>query len=237
MKIKLKFLTGKKSEAGFTLMEIMVAIVILAIVMGASYASFSALAGTDQAMGPMLKNLEEARRTVVWLERDFSSTSVSLPPAYRKPELFEDEPDPFRFEAWEESFGNGRFSGVRFTADAHLSLFGSTLKGVTLISYTIGEKKDGSLALYRSDHIHPYPDHERTEVLRFLVSENIQKFTLDFLDEKGEWHREWDSESNRYGWATPRAVRVRLETGKGADAKPMETEISIPVWRESQGDL
>ncbi|TWI77462.1 type II secretion system protein J [Desulfobotulus alkaliphilus] len=237
MRKKKRLLAHKKSEAGFTLMEILVALVILAIVMGASYASFSALVGTDQAMGPMLKNLEDARRTMGWLERDFSSTSVSLPPAYRKPELFDDAQDPFRFEAWEENLGNGRFSGVRFAADAHLPFFGSPLKGLARISYTVLEKKDGSLALYRSDHIHPYPDTDRSEELRFLVCDNIKKFTLDFMDEKGEWHREWDSESNRYGWATPRAVRVGLETGRGPDARAMATEIRIPVWRESQGDL
>ncbi|MDY0162516.1 type II secretion system protein GspJ [Desulfobotulus sp.] len=225
------------ARAGFTLMEILVSLVILAIVMGASYASFSALVGTEQAMAPMLRSLREGQTAMTWITRDLTAAVVSLPPAYRRPEPLEDEKDPFRFEAWEDLVGNKRVAGLRFAADAHLPLYGSELKGVARISYTVGEGPGGDLVLFRSDDLHPYPDPDKDRVRRFVVCTGLQAFTLEFLDEKGDWRREWDSEDQRWGWSTPQAVRIRLETGKGADSRRLETEILIPVRRAAQGEV
>lgn len=235
--MNLTMVKNRGREAGFTLMEILVSLVILSIIMGSAYAAFSAMVGSEQTMGPMLRNLKEARRAMTWLTRDLTATVVSLPPAYRRPEAFEDEKDPFYFEAWETLVGDKRMSGLRFAADAHLPLYGSSLRGVARIGYTIEEAAEGTWALYRSDDLHPYPDPEKDTVRRFLVCSHLQAFTLEFLDDRGEWQREWQSEEERYGWATPRAVRIRLEVGKGPDARRMETEILIPVRRNSQGEV
>ncbi|MCW7752955.1 prepilin-type N-terminal cleavage/methylation domain-containing protein [Desulfobotulus sp. H1] len=222
-------------KAGFTLMEILVAMVILSIIMGASYASFRAIAGTDQALGPMLKNLEQGRMAMERLSKDFRAVWVSLPPSYRIPELFDDTGDPFYFEAGEERVGSIMMPYVRLAADSHLPFYGSSLRGIARIAYSIRERSDGSLALFRSDHLHPYPDEDAE--LRFLVCEDVTVFELEFLDSDGRWHRGWDSQSRDYGYGTPRSVRIRLESGSGADKRRMETEVLIPVWRKAQEDL
>lgn len=225
---------GKDRQRGFTLMEVLVAVVILGIVMATTYAAFRSLIGSDEVIGDTGRELTEVKTAFHWMVQDLVTTRVLLRPAYRKPNDGED-PDPFRFLAETESIGAETVSRLSFAADNHLAFGGAELTGVARIVYSVRETEGGRWDLFRRDDLHPYPDPDAEEDFPgYRVCRNVGRFRLQFVDGEGEVWDEWDSDSETFKWATPRSVRMELELGKGEGVRHFETEVVLPVWRKPE---
>jgi len=81
---------------GFTLMEILLAFLILGIVLTTVLASFNAVFSTTDTLNSSSRFYEMAKSCLNRMTLDLEAFYALQPPLYKKPE-FDDPPDPYRF--------------------------------------------------------------------------------------------------------------------------------------------
>jgi len=231
---------------GFTLLEILVAIFIFAIVMTTIYAAFNAAVSRNEAIEQGRGLYSMARICLDRMTRDLSAIYVEMPPQYEPPD-FDDDPDPYRFEGIEEIVGSEDFSRLRFAADAHLPMGGEGASGLAEIVYYVDRAEDaatggtgmegpgGGYVLRRSDTAFPYDLEELPEAKlpAPILCKGVSEFTLTYYDASGETVTTWDSEADIGDYATPRAVGIELEISDGKTSKKFNTTVRLPVYRQA----
>lgn len=222
---------SQTSAAGFTLMEILIAIAILAIVVTTALASFNAVFSTTEALEDSAKLYEMAHTCMKRIVLDLRSIYINQRPLYKPPE-FDQPPDPYRLVAiTEETGGTGFAQNLRFTSRAHLPFEKSLEKGIVEIVYYSQSVNDGSLELRRADNAYPYPEFEKKGSDPVLCK-YVKSLSFKFLDRDGMEFDTWDSDSDAFGYATPVAIAVKLELAKNAETHIFETMVSLPILRE-----
>ncbi|MFP4039405.1 MAG: type II secretion system protein J [Desulfosudaceae bacterium] len=220
-------------QNGFTLIEIMVAISLFAVVVSILFGSFSFLFSRASSVREDLTVYEQARVCFDRLTNDLRSIQVTLPPAYEPPG-FDDEPDPCRLVA-ESSFERERY--LRFTSFAHLPLGGGLPALAGNIVYYLEESSDGGLVLRRRDRAQVSGQEDRFDLRDTdgddpVVCEQVRSFSFSFFDADGNDYDHWDSESDTFGYATPRAIEVSLVVTSGESEYRFETMVDLPVYRK-----
>jgi hypothetical protein len=93
---------------------------------------------------------------------------------------------------------------------------------------------DGKLLLKRADNLYPYPRFEERGSDPVLC-ENVKALAFEYIDAEGASTEEWDSESPKFGFATPVMVAVRLEVATEIDAYVFQTTVPLPMVRRKAG--
>ena len=215
---------------GFTLVEILLAFLILGIVVTTILGSFNLVFSTTDTLKNSSKYYGMAKNCLNRRILDLNALYVSQPPFYKKPE-FEDPPDAYRFVGTNTEIDGTGFAALRFTSRAHVSLDGSKRGGIAEIVYYVQARSDGQLVLRRADHLYPYPpfeEHGSDPVLCLYV----KSLTFKFYDAEGEESEAWDSDAADYDHATPAAIGVQLEVGQDSESYLFETIVSLPVQRD-----
>ena len=223
--------SGRKIERGFTLVELMLAILILGLVVTTVLASFNAVFSTTEALESSSNIFEMAKTCLKQMTVDLESIYVAQPPIYRKPE-FDDEPSDFRVVGLSEDSGGTGFAKLRFTSRAHLPLENSQRRGIAEIVYYVQTKEDGRQVLKRSDNLYPYPEFEAKGADPTLC-EHVKSLAFTFFDDEGSDNDSWDSESDSFEYATPRAIGIELEIGAETRSHTFKTLVHLPVYRQN----
>jgi general secretion pathway protein J len=142
--------------------------------------------------------------------------------------------DPFRFQAGTDNFGGTRFAKLRFTTRAHLPLSPSQREGIAEVVYYVQPDAAGSLRLKRADHLYPYPRFEE-RAYDLVVCENVKSLAFEYVDAEGNVTEDWDSESTKFGNATPVMVVIRLELAQAGDAYVFQSTVALPLFRRKSG--
>ena len=154
--------TAALSGSGFTLMEIMVAIFIFAVVITTVFGSFRAVFSSADAVGSDVAIFESARTCLGRMATDLNGLIVSDYPRYTKPK-FNDPEDPYRLIGDTTDVAGSSFGRLQFASLAHLALNRDSRQGVVRIVYYVDQRSDESLVLRRADHLYPFPDFEESE--------------------------------------------------------------------------
>jgi general secretion pathway protein J len=210
--------SGQQREAGFTLMEVLVAITILAVVVTTILASFNSVFSTTEVLDQSADIYEMAKNCMKRLTSDLESINIAQRPLYKPPE-FDQPPDPYRIVA---TTGDTR---------AHISLGKSPGKGIAEIIYYVQAASESDLVLKRADNLYPYPAFEERGSDPVLCK-YVKSLAFKFYDQDGTEFDAWDSDSDEFGYATPKAIGVRLELANKAASCTFETMVSLPVIRE-----
>jgi general secretion pathway protein J len=216
---------------GFTLLEILIAISIFAVVVTTIFGSFNFVFGNVNAIEKGMTDYEMASEGLNRMMADLQTIYVSLPPAYETPESAE-EPDPYRVVGEIDAAGSGEFSRLRFTSLSHLPLGSEWRQGIAEIMYYIEEQPDATLTLKRSDRLdfsEPLQEKRNDPIL----CENVRALEFGYLDADGDERERWDSDSQQYEYATPRAVRIQLAVGSGQQTQAFEVLVTLPIYREN----
>lgn len=221
--------SGKKPTFGFTLMELMLAIVILGLVVTTVLASFNTVFSTTDALQSNSQIYEMAKNCLKRMSRDLESVYIALPPIYKPPE-FDDPPNDYRIVGLSEDTGGTGFAKLRFTSRAHLPLENTTRGGVAEIVYYLQAKEDGSQVLKRSDNIYPYPEFEEKGSDPILC-ERVKSVAFKYYDAEGSEYEAWDSESDEYEYATPTTIKIQLEIADSSGSQFFGTSVKLPVQR------
>lgn len=224
------------SHRGFTLIEILIAIAIFAVVVTTIFSSFRAVLSRNDAIRQGDNTYEMARSCMNRILMDLTSLYIERPPMYRKPE-FNTPPDPYRFFAEQTFTGTKHFTYLRFASTSHLPMGGRIGGGLSEIVYYVPRQtySDTNPLLRRADRAYPYDiDPEFTERdYDPIVCEDVAEFTLTFYDQEGNVYEEWNSDSDRYRYATPRMVVIKLNIApEGAESHEFFSKIILPVYRD-----
>lgn len=219
----------KNKDKGFTLIEVLIALVIFGIVITLIFASFKELAFSAKTVDQSSKNYEAANACLLIITSDLESVFVSQRPKYVEPGL-NSEQDPYRFEGNNVIVQTDQFPVVRFTSRAHLPINRDFQEGIAEIVYYVDEEESGELVLRRSDRIHFETDFQRKKTHPVLCKK-IKKMTVKYYNTDGGEFDEWDSESEEFAYATPSSVSISIETGDEDESFTFGTRITLRSFR------
>jgi general secretion pathway protein J len=219
-------------EKGMTLIEILVAIFIFAIAMTTIFGSFQTVIGQVGIIEEKTAAYEMGKTCLNQILADIGGVHLTPTQNFSPPDI-SDDPDRHRIVGETASMDGGNFSSIRFSADAHLPFEGSTETGVAQIVYYARQTKNKGVVLCRSDMLYPYTPVEENEKDPVLCK-NLIGFKLLYYDEEGAEYESWDSDSDEFGYATPRAIQITLTFGVESEALVLETMAFLPVFREKK---
>lgn len=219
-------------DSGFTLLEIMIAIFIFAIVITTIFASYNALFSGNKTIDQGVASYEMGKNCLKQMITDVESIYVSLRPEYSPPALG-DSHDLYRIVGDAVDIHGSEFPQLRFTSLSHMSLRGKSQHGIAEIVYYIQGKDDGHYLLKRSDNLYPYPSFEK-KASDPVLCKDVKSLIIKYYDKNGDEYDLWDSDAEDSGYSTPRAINIKLELTSGSQILQFETMVSLPVYREKK---
>ena len=228
-----KMATSQKRDKyrtpGFTMLEILIAIFIFAIVITALFSTYRTVLSEARVVDEGTSTYEMAKNCLNRMIFDLQSAYIPLAPLYKIADM-DDPPNPHRFTGEVADIGEGTFSKLRFASLAHVDLEGSLAEGIAEIVYYVQETDTNGYVLRRADNLYPYKEFEENRRDPVLC-ESIKALTFTYYDQEGREYEVWDSESDSFAYATPTAVNLKLEVLGGAGSLNMETMVLLPVVR------
>ena len=172
----------KPKDRGFTLVELLFAIFIFAIVIASVYGSYRATFSIVQGSESHMKMSRRARVALERIAEDLNYV-VTGPGGSLRGES--------------QEYSGARGDNLSFVSTAHLALKKSdTLSGHTLIEYSVELDEDSNLLnLYRSDTLLlPGVDTEENDSNRHLLCRGLNGFRFTYVGEDGSETEEWQSD-------------------------------------------
>jgi general secretion pathway protein J len=185
-----------RRHRGFTLIEILIALAITSLILGALYSAFFASYRAVDAVDDSLVRVQELRNVSDILRREIESSFYEK----NKPYLL--------FKVEDRDFYGKQASRLTFTA------FSGLLPGLSLITYSADE--DNGKMILKKKVMSAYA--QSSNAGGFELLEEIESFTVE-ARYKDRWVRTWDSS---LAGAAPEEVRVSIRIarkGKGRDAE------------------
>jgi len=223
---------GRWRDHGFTLLEIMVAIFIFAIIVTTIFTSYSTLLSGNKSSDQGTAPYEMAKNCLNRMTVDLESIHVTLPPGYSPPVLGE-PPELYRIVGEIFDIAGTAFPRLRFTSLAHLSFGGKTEKGIAEIVYYVQASGDGNYVLKRADNLYPYGMFEEN-VGDPVLCTDVKSLTFKYYDQDGTAYDLWDSDDENFGYSTPKAIGINLELAEGSNSLWFKTMVTLPVYRKKK---
>lgn len=218
-------------RGGFTLLEILIAISIFAVVVTTVFGSFHGVFGQVGILQESMDAHEMAKNCLDRMMTDLQSIHVAQPPGYSVPESGTD-PDPYRVVGETVEEGGSSFGRLRFASLAHVSLGRHKRSGIAEIVYHVTAEADGTYLLRRSDRLDfDGADEPEAPANDPILCEGLQSVAFTYINAEGDPQEVWDSESDTFDFQTPRAVRIRLVLGTAESAHVFETAVVLPQVR------
>lgn len=218
-------------RSGFTLIEIMIAMFILAVVISLVFGSLDGVFGSADHVNAQSDLLEMGQSCMDRITADLSALHIMNYPRYKPPGIDDDDEEAlYRIEGEAISMGGHSFAKLRFASLSHLPLNHDAREGIAEIVYYIIESDDDGYTLHRKDNLYPYPEFEEDENDP-IVCEQIHAFELTYFDHEGRETDDWDSQSDDVEYATPVAIAIKLAVGDEQAPMVLNTRIALPVHR------
>lgn len=222
-----------RAEGGFTLMEILVAVLILGLVVTTVLSSFNMVFSNAETLEASATMFDMGRTCLLRITRDLENIFLLEKPFYKLPAI--DGPlDIYQLKGSIENLGGTRLARLRFTSRAHVPLDRSLSGGIAEIVYYVQPVAGGALRLKRADNLHPYPKFEERSIDPVLC-ENVKSLAFEYVDAEGKAFETWDSESPQFGFATPVMITVKLEIGDRIETYGFQTTVALPLARPKSG--
>jgi general secretion pathway protein J len=220
------------SNDGFTLLEIMIAIFIFAVVITTVFTSYSTVSSGNEIIDQKTASYEMATNCLNRMIMDLKSIHLSLPPEYSPPALGE-SPELYRIVGETTDVRGADFPRLRFTSLSHISFGEKQGSGIAEIVYYVQAAEDGSYVLKRADKLYPYIEFKEKPGDPVLCRD-VKSLTFKYYDDDGNDYDHWDSDSEDFGYSTPRAIDIRLELAEGSGSLTIDTMVDLPVYREKK---
>ncbi len=214
---------------GFTLIEVLAAIFIFALVVGLTFGSFEGVFSAADHVNAGSQLYEMGNSGLERIVSDLKAIHVMTYPRYSKPDI-DDEPDIYQIKGETVSAGGESFARLRLASLAHLAFQPNGQDGIAQLVYYVQETEDDQYVLRRSDKLYPYPEFEE-DPMDPVVFEQIRAFDLVYYDDEGQEYEEWDSESDDFEYSTPKSIGIKLKLGDQQNSVNFETRVSLPIFR------
>jgi len=226
----LRFSSG---HSGFTLLEILIAIVIFVTLLTTIYASYT---GTFRVIGDTESQAEIYQMARIAIERMLEDLeSLYIQDHSRQAGSEGSMENLFQFLGEEREIMGQRADTLRFLSSAHIDFSGNNPGyGATQIGYYVREGEDGEgFVLYRADNPlfkETYPLDEKTGGL--VLCEGLVSVSFTYYGEDGQTYNSWDSKSEGTENKIPKAVSITLEFDNALNPElpiVFTTSIALPT--------
>ena len=208
-------------QNGFTLIEILIAILILGTVLTTIYAAYTGTLRIVKDTGYEDDIYSMARVTMKRMTEDLESICKY--------------DGSLKFISEKRDINDKEFTEISFLSSAHLNFTDGNSSGLAFINYFVEEnsEKDGYI-LIRKDVLHK-GEEEDEEIERsggFILCDKLQSLSYTFFDGKGEEQETWDSDSEAQKGKAPALISIHLEfTNPDDEENPYRfmTKVFLPV--------
>ncbi len=186
---------------GFTLVELMIAMAITAIIGAMTVGSFAQIDRASRVARDQGERYEAARLALSRMAREVSMAFLS------------ENYDRNRFHNERVTLLVGREDRILFSTMAHQRLYQDAKESdQSMVEYVVDRDPDsGEDALFRREKVHLDDEPDRGG-RKDLVATNVRGLTFAYWDsQRGEWAREWSTKSVEHSGALPSRVRFDLE--------------------------
>ncbi len=216
---------GRNSSRGFTLLELLVAIALFAVVVSLVYPAYTGTFRNIDSAESQAEIYQMARTALDRILDDLESANIP------------DDSESSAFLGEDDFYGDRAKDTLNFTSRAHVS-FGSSRNhsGNAKIGYYV-QKKDEEVdeqelfTLYRSDVLEAREWPEK-ETGGLLLCENLRSIDITYYDDEGNRHEYWNSQDERFKNRLPSMVSVVIEFyNKANPEEPLRfaTAAAIPL--------
>lgn len=193
-------------DKGFTLLEIIFAIAIFAIIISSIYPAYTSTYNNIEIAESESDIYYMARVALARLSDDLESAYIPVQ------NNTDGSSDTNAFIGQNEYIESARADKLRFTSRAHIN-FGDNFeseKNAKIEYYTLRNEDTGEIILYRSDTMgsHDWPE-EKTG--GFILCEGLQSFSLTYTDKSGQEYDTWDSSDINFKNILPSLIIITLD--------------------------
>jgi len=213
------------SSRGFTILEILLAVAISAMVLTAGYWSYSTVLGSSRRYRESADSFQMARVVLGSLERELAGAYLPLLPGYDPEE--DDLPPLFvTDDGWAGGLEADRLDLVTTTFLRRGG--GESLPGYD--SYEVGYYlEDGKLMMRVAPYFNPEEPFE--DGREIVLAEGVRALDFKYFSvEEESWLDEWDLEEFE---VLPRAVQVTVALGEEDEEEPRR--FSLAAWIPAGG--
>jgi prepilin-type N-terminal cleavage/methylation domain-containing protein len=238
--------TSSNSKAGFTLLEVLVSVAIMALIMLLVWSTQSQSLNSKERIEKRDLLYQYGRVALEKIANDISMAFLTKKPGtpsvpaegVAAPPIVAElvtVPRPITFFIGEDEGDRDR---LRLTSMSHLRLIsGGKESDQAKIMYEVesSAEEQGVMNLMRTET--PWLDAE-TEVkgIALVLAENVRDFDLEYYDDrKEEWDKLWNTEIIDYTGRLPRAVRITLSLPDPDDDEKSITFRTIVLLPMSSG--
>jgi general secretion pathway protein J len=196
----------RRLQGGFTILELLLALTLLVVLVGALYGSYFALFRGRETAGAGMESRRELRTTLDLLRRELSAV------------LYRRNDKRFRLVVEDRDLYGKPSSTLSFTAVAPPESGGAAVSDQVDISYRIVEEKGAMLLARQSRDL-----HSAAEGLRYPQMEKVEGFLVECRS-GDKWVKSWDTAINR---GLPTVLRVTVTVRE--DDRPVSyTVVATP---------
>jgi general secretion pathway protein J len=225
-----------KGYSGFTLIEILIAIMIFATLITTIYASYT---GTFRVIDETESQAEIYRMARIVMDRmleDLESVYIQKRDGNVSSEG--DSGSSFQFLGEERDIMGRRADMLRFISRAHTDFSGQNPSyGAARIEYFVRERNDGEdFVLYRNDTpLFAETYHRNEESDGLVLCEGLASLAFTYYGEDGGIFNSWDSTAEGMDHKIPKMVSISLEFQNTVNPElPIQftTSVALPAEQE-----
>lgn len=219
---------------GFTLLEVLIAMFIFAIVLTTLYTAFTGTFRNIEETESQADLYQMARIVLERMTEDLESVYM----APRKKDSGEEEvvDQPTRFVGTMTEIEGRRLDTVRFASKAHIFFNAEEpYAGTSEIVYYVREnsEEEGGFTLYRSDKAN-FGQSEEEGTGGWILSDRLHAIRFTYYDEEGEAYDGWDSTDDTFKDKLPSGISILLELANRTNPEsPVKfmTGVTLPMSR------
>ncbi|MEJ7733602.1 MAG: type II secretion system protein GspJ [Polyangiaceae bacterium] len=220
----------RASEAGLTLIEVLISVTILALVASLIYGAFDGMSRSRQGLGRINDRYHQGRSALSRMSRELQSAFISAHQPLVLNQAVRNTVFWGKDSSTTDRIDFNSFSHRRLSRDAHESDQNELSYFVSRDPEAPGQKMD--LVRRESALLDLEPD--KGGVIQVLC-EDIESFDVQYLDQStGEWTDTWDSSqpAAQYG-RLPLQVRITLLLRGGIGDQPIKLTTKIPLTMQA----
>ncbi len=220
------------NAAGFTLLEILVAVFILAIVLSTIFAMFTDTIENINDTETQADIYQMARIAMDRIQEDLECSLIVKTDDEPEEEDAE-ESSPGFFSGEDETIDDRDADSVSFLSTNHISLDDEDKdSGLSRIAFYVKKHdEENGLILYRSD------TPEREQVIEektggFILCHGLHSVNLIYYNSEGDEYESWDSSSGEYKDKLPSRICIQLfflDESNPENPYKFETGIALPM--------
>jgi prepilin-type N-terminal cleavage/methylation domain-containing protein len=196
--------------SGFTLLEILLALAILALVLSSLFGAYSETITATELVEASREVDQAARLTVAQMADDLKSL-------YQQEVKGDPKDSPYRFQGGIAESDGEAVEFMSFASTAHLGFdpAGPSMS-VNRIAYVLKKSEEGEPYFQLLRRERPFADFPgQGEEAEMELADNVKELAVTYGDDAGTTLTEWDSASPEHSGRPPRLVQIRLKVEAG----------------------